>query len=95
MIVILIFAIIASFAFRRETTKRGYESANAIRFPLIAAAIADMDEDGDGWVSVGGIGNRLRNAYPDFDQRTYGYAKLSDLIRATGRLVGISMTSIL
>ena len=52
---------------------------------LIAAVIADMDEDGDGWVSVGGIGNRLRNAYPDFDQRTYGYAKLSDLIRATGR----------
>ena len=52
---------------------------------LIAAVIADMDEDGDGWVSVGGIGNRLRNAYPDFDQRSYGYAKLSDLIRATGR----------
>ncbi len=52
---------------------------------LIAAVIADMDEDGDGWVTVGGIGNRLRNAYPDFDQRTYGHAKLSDLIRATGR----------
>lgn len=57
--------------------------ADAVR--LIAAAIADMDEDGDGWVNIGGIGNRLRNAYPDFDQRTYGYAKLSDLIRATGR----------
>lgn len=52
---------------------------------LIAAIIADMDEDADGWVAVSGIGNRLRNAYPDFDQRTYGYAKLSDLIRATGR----------
>lgn len=52
---------------------------------LISAIIADMDEDGDGWVAVGGIGNRLRNAHPDFDQRTYGYAKLSDLIRATGR----------
>lgn len=52
---------------------------------LIAAIIADMDEDGDGWVAVSGIGNRLRNAHPDFDQRTYGYAKLSDLIRATGR----------
>ena len=52
---------------------------------LIATAIADMDEDGDGWVSIGGIGNRLRNAHSDFDQRTYGYAKLSDLIRATGR----------
>lgn len=57
--------------------------SDAVR--LIAAAIADMDEDGDGWVNIGGIGNRLRNAYPDFDQRTYGYAKLSDLIRATGR----------
>jgi uncharacterized LabA/DUF88 family protein len=52
---------------------------------LIATVIADMDEDGDGWVSVGGLGDRLRNAYPDFDQRTYGFAKLSDLIRATGR----------
>lgn len=52
---------------------------------LIAKAIADMDEDGDGWVAMGGIGSRLRNAYPDFDQRTYGHPKLSDLIRATGR----------
>lgn len=53
--------------------------------PLIVAALADMDEDGEGWVAAGGIGNRLRLANPDFDQRTYGYAKLSDLIRATGR----------
>jgi hypothetical protein len=52
---------------------------------LIASVIADMDEDGDGWVTVSGLGDRLRNAYPDFDQRTYGHAKLSDLIRATGR----------
>ena len=52
---------------------------------MIAAVIADMDEDGDGWVNAGGIANRLRNAYPDFDQRSYGHAKLSDLIRATGR----------
>ncbi len=52
---------------------------------LIATVIADMDEDGDGWVNAGGIANRLRNAYPDFDQRSYGFAKLSDLIRATGR----------
>lgn len=65
-------------------------SAGAKRKPveaarLIATVIADMDEDGDGWVSVGGLGDRLRNAYPDFDQRTYGHPKLSDLIRATGR----------
>ena len=52
---------------------------------LIERTLTDMDEDGDGWVAVGGIGSRLRNAYPDFDQRTYGYAKLSDLIRASNR----------
>ncbi|CAN5120217.1 NYN domain-containing protein [soil metagenome] len=51
----------------------------------IEAVIADMDEDDQGWVAVGGIGSRLRNAYPDFDQRSYGHAKLSDLIRATGQ----------
>ena len=70
--------------------KTAAEPAPAKRKPteatrLIASVIADMDEDGDGWVPAGAIGNRLRNAYPDFDQRTYGYAKLSDLIRATGR----------
>jgi len=52
---------------------------------LFATVIAELDEDGDGWVTVSGLGDRLRNAYPDFDQRTYGYAKLSDLIRGTGR----------
>lgn len=51
---------------------------------LISAVMADMDDE-DGWVTVGALGSRLRNAYPDFDQRTYGHAKLSDLIRATGR----------
>ena len=52
---------------------------------LIAGVIADLEETGDGWVTVALIGHRLRNAYPDFDQRTWGHAKLSDLIRATGR----------
>jgi hypothetical protein len=64
-----------------STDKR--KPAEAAR--LIAAVITDMDEDGDGWVTVSGLGDRLRNAYPDFDQRSYGHAKLSDLIRATGR----------
>lgn len=52
--------------------------------PLIETVMADIDDD-EGWATVSAIANRLRNAYPDFDQRTYGYAKLSDLIRATGK----------
>lgn len=47
---------------------------------LIEQALAGADE-GAGWVTLAEIGNLLRNAYPDFDQRTYGFAKLSDLIR--------------
>lgn len=84
----------AAPAARRRTTGAGpaptpapapgkRKPAEAAR--LIATVIADMDEDGDGWVTVSGLGDRLRNAYPDFDQRTYGCAKLSDLIRGTGR----------
>ncbi|WP_312126496.1 NYN domain-containing protein [Brevundimonas sp.] len=47
---------------------------------LIAKAISDADSDGDGWVALGAIGNQLRNAYPDFDQRSYGFQKLKDLV---------------
>ncbi|QYC10784.1 NYN domain-containing protein [Brevundimonas nasdae] len=78
-----------------ETDNDVAKSAPAVEAPpklkpseagrLIASLIPDMDEDGDGWVQASAIGSRLRNAYPDFDQRTYGFAKLSDLIRATGR----------
>ncbi|MFV0460844.1 MAG: NYN domain-containing protein [Actinomycetales bacterium] len=53
--------------------------------PLLAAVIDGMDDTSDGWVSIGGIGSRVRNAYPDFDQRSYGFAKLSDLIRSSRR----------
>ena len=51
--------------------------------PLIKKAIAQMDDD-DGWVHLGGLGQRLANLAPDFDPRTYGYAKLSDLVKHAG-----------
>jgi uncharacterized LabA/DUF88 family protein len=42
--------------------------------------IADMETDG-GWVALGNIGNQLANLVSDFDPRTYGFKKLSDLVR--------------
>ncbi|MGM0585390.1 MAG: NYN domain-containing protein [Pseudomonadota bacterium] len=51
--------------------------------PLIRQAMEGM-QDEDGWVSLGVIGQRLGNLAPDFDSRTYGSAKLSDLIRRSG-----------
>lgn len=41
-------------------------------------------EDDDGWVALGGVGQRLAVLSSDFDPRTYGYAKLGDLVEKTG-----------
>lgn len=48
--------------------------------PLIRKAI----ENEDGWVSLALIGHRLASLSSDFDPRTYGHAKLSDLVDKTG-----------
>ena len=45
--------------------------------------IAQMSDD-DGWVGLRGVGQRLSNLAPDFDPRTYGAAKLGDLVTKTG-----------
>jgi phosphoglycerate dehydrogenase-like enzyme len=41
-------------------------------------------ETEDGWVGLGAAGQRVANIASDFDPRTYGYRKLSDLVRNTG-----------
>jgi uncharacterized LabA/DUF88 family protein len=48
----------------------------------IRKAIALIDSD-DGWVRLGEVGKQLANLAPDFDSRTYGFRKLSDLVRKT------------
>ena len=50
--------------------------------PILTRVIAQMDAE-DGWVDLGTVGRRLFNLAPDFDPRTYGYGKLSDLVRGT------------
>ena len=41
-------------------------------------------ETEDGWVGLGVVGQRLANIASDFDPRSYGFRKLSDLVRGTG-----------
>jgi uncharacterized LabA/DUF88 family protein len=43
----------------------------------------EAGSDDDGWAALGGVGNIITKQRPDFDSRTYGYAKLSDLMAAT------------
>jgi len=52
--------------------------------PLLRRVIAQLDEDDDGWVSLGGVGQRLSTLAPDFDPRTFGHAKLVTLVEKTG-----------
>ena len=51
--------------------------------PLLKTAIAQMDSE-DGWVGLGALGTRLANLAADFDPRSYGVGKLSDLVRKSG-----------
>jgi hypothetical protein len=55
----------------------------ATALPLLRRAVAQLEND-DGWVHLGQLGQQLAKLTPDFDSRTYGCAKLSDLVAATG-----------
>lgn len=48
--------------------------------PVLRKVISQMESE-DGWVPLSVFGKRLANLAPDFDSRTYGYKKLSDLVR--------------
>jgi hypothetical protein len=51
--------------------------------PMLRTVIGQMESE-DGSVPLSEFGKRLPNLFPDFDPRTYGYKKLSDLVRKTG-----------
>ena len=57
--------------------KRDSGLVNQLRNVIEAAS------DDDGWASLAAVGHLVTNQQPDFDSRSYGYAKLSDLIAAT------------
>ena len=52
--------------------------------PLILAAMKKIGVEEDAY-SLGQLGNVLVQLYPDFDSRSYGSQKLSDLLKRTGR----------
>jgi len=52
--------------------------------PLVVKAMQKIDPDGE-WYGLGQIGQFIIKDNPDFDPRTYGSAKLSDLLKKTGR----------
>lgn len=50
--------------------------------PILMKAMSQIESE-DGWVMLGPVGQHISNLFSDFDVRTYGCSKLSDLIRKT------------
>ncbi|MCB1394899.1 MAG: NYN domain-containing protein [Rhodobacter sp.] len=58
--------------------------APAAAIPMINNAMQAIDPDQE-WFPLGQLGQAIQANHPDFDSRTYGCAKLSDLIERAGR----------
>jgi predicted nuclease of predicted toxin-antitoxin system len=81
---VLIENIISGEAVPEAKPGRVAEVAPAKAIPLIFAAMKKIDPDQDDY-SLGLLGQVITQLHPDFDPRSYGSAKLSDLLRKTGR----------
>ena len=51
--------------------------------PILQKAVSQIESE-DGWVMLGQVGKQILNLFSDFDVRSYGLSKLSDLVRKTG-----------
>ena len=52
--------------------------------PLIVKAMKAINQE-DIWFDLGPIGNKLKAANSDFDTRSYGCEKLSELVKKAGQ----------
>jgi uncharacterized LabA/DUF88 family protein len=67
---------------RRAPAKSTQLKGDAALVSLLRNAVEAASDD-DGWAPLAAVGNIITNQRPDFDSRSYGYGKLSDLIKAT------------
>jgi uncharacterized LabA/DUF88 family protein len=75
--------LLAGVASSQDTTSatKSLEPPSAAT-PIIKKIITQMESE-DGWVALGEVGKQLANLATDFDPRTFGFRKLSDLVRKT------------
>ncbi|WP_119730108.1 NYN domain-containing protein [Thermomonospora amylolytica] len=79
----------ASAAPAEEAAAKQVPRASATALKQDAALVrllrnaVEAASDDDGWAALATIGHIITKQRPDFDSRTYGYAKLSELMAAT------------
>ena len=72
----------ATAATPKAATPAALLKGDATLVTLLRSAVEAASDD-DGWASLSGVGNIITKQRPEFDSRTYGYSKLSDLVTAT------------
>jgi uncharacterized LabA/DUF88 family protein len=73
----------ASVRAPRRKPATAAELKNDVSLVTFLRNALEAASDDDGWAPLAGVGNIITNQRPDFDPRSYGYRKLSDLITAT------------
>lgn len=72
----------------QASASAGAAKSKSLQPPSAAVTILNkaisQTENEDGWVMLGPVGQHISNLFSDFDVRTYGCSKLSDLVRKTG-----------
>jgi hypothetical protein len=51
--------------------------------PILNKALSQIEGE-DGWAPLGPVGQQISKLFSDFDVRSYGFGKLSNLVRKTG-----------
>jgi len=68
---------------------RGKDKPRAGKLPMDDKLVdllrwaVEASEDEEGWAELGSVGAKIMAQQPDFDSRSYGFAKLSRLVEAT------------
>jgi uncharacterized protein (TIGR00288 family) len=60
---------------------------------VLAKALNKVDTDAEDWASLSALGNHLNRTDPSFDARSYGFGKLSDLVKAQPFLESKTVTA--
>lgn len=68
-----------------EDPQSAKQRVSAMR-KLVYHAIREIADE-DGWAELGHVGNHLKRTHPDFDFRSYGFQRLSDLLESIPALV--------
>lgn len=67
-----------------ETSNPEKAASTADLLPLLRKACEQYQDD-DGWTNASSAGSLLKRAKPDFDPRSYGFAKLSGIIASLNK----------